>query len=71
MQNFLASQHKKHFGASHMTRSGHFAFSDDDGLEEHKLEGADAINRVIDEQTETNYDDMVANNLVQFEYDIF
>ena len=54
-----------------MTRSGHFAFSDDDGLEEHKLEGADAINRVIDEQTETNYDDMVANNLVQFEYDIY
>ena len=49
MQNFLASQQKSGYGASHMTRSGHFAFSDDDGLEEHKLEGADAINKVIDE----------------------
>ena len=48
MQNFLAYQQKgKHMGG-HVTRSGHFAFSDDEG-EEQKLEGADAINRVIDE----------------------
>ena len=32
-----------------MTRSGHFELSDVDCLEEHKLEGADAINKVIDE----------------------
>ena len=49
MQNFLASQQKVRQGEGYVTRSGHFAFSDDEGVEEHKLEGADAINKVIDE----------------------
>ena len=49
MQNFLARQQKSMKGDRHMTRSGHFAFSDDEGVEEQKLEGIEAINKVIDE----------------------
>ena len=35
------------------------------------LSGTDAVYKVISEQPETDFEDMVANNLVQFEYDIF
>ena len=42
-----------------------------DEEEEAKLSGADAVFKVIGSQAETDFEDMIACNLVQFEYDIF
>ena len=49
-----------------------FAYQDAvDQEEEGKLSGIEAVYTVIGEQPETDYEDMIASNLVQFEYDVY
>ena len=42
-----------------------------DEEEKEKPSGPEAVYKVISEQAETDFEDMVACNLVQFEYDLF
>ena len=85
MQNFLAqsrnSSHLRSKGtqnvANRQTRedknASSFAYPEMLEVEEEKEDqsGPKAVYKVISEQAETNFEDMVACNLVQFEYDLF
>ena len=69
MKNFLASRPEMEGEAGEEDqgmREGSFKYQ-----EEEKIDDMEQVYAVIEEQPETNYDDMISNNLVQFEYDVF
>ena len=67
MQNFLAWRRPQDPHA----RSS-FSYADQNGMEEAKVfDEKERVMQVISEQEEINFEDMVTDSLVQFEYDIF
>ena len=85
MQDFLAQSRKSSHLRSKGTQNAayrqtredknanSFAYPETLDVEEEKEDqsGPKAVYKVISEQAETHFEDMVASNLVQFEYDLF
>ena len=71
MKNFLAwrshqEENKEQWAEDDLGMRASFKYQ-----EEEKIDDMEKVYAVIEDQKETSYDDMISNNLVQFEYDVF